>query len=55
MRKNADDKVLEKRGSLEGRPFQVEGPTTEIAWFCLVKVRAKGTRKRPCCWDEWSD
>src|SRR6218665_1832836 len=40
--------------SSEGRPFQVEGPTTEKARICLVEVRAKGTRRRPC-WDDRSD
>src|SRR6218665_767508 len=40
--------------SSEGRPFQVEGPTTEKTRICLVEVRAKGTRRRPC-WDERSD
>src|SRR6218665_2431879 len=40
--------------SSEGRPFQVEGPTTEKARICLVEVLAKGTRRRPC-WDERSD
>src|SRR6218665_2438881 len=40
--------------SSEGRLFQVEGPTTENARICLVEVRSKGTRRRPC-WDEWSD
>src|SRR6218665_2354503 len=40
--------------SSEGRPFQVEGPTTEKARICLVEVRAKGTRRRPCR-DERSD
>jgi len=42
--------VLGKRRSSSGRPFQVEGPTTEKAQFCLVKVRAKGRWRRP-----WSD
>ena len=40
--------------SSEGRPFQVEGPTTEKSRVCLVEVRAKGTRRIPC-WDERSD
>src|SRR6218665_389315 len=48
--KNERDKVLGKRRSSSGRPFQVEGPTTEKAQFCLVKVRAKGRWRRP-----WSD
>jgi len=28
-----------------GGSFQVEGPTTEKAWFCSMEVR---TRRRPC-------
>src|SRR6218665_3885807 len=52
--KNAGEVVLLKMRSSEGRPFQVEGPTTEKARICLVKVRAKGTRRGPC-WDERSD
>ena len=51
---NVGDKVLKKRRSSEGRPFQVEGSTTENARFCLVEVRPKGTRRRPL-WDERSD
>src|SRR6218665_4134105 len=31
----------------KGRPFQIEGPTTAKARFCLVEVRAKGTWRRP--------
>src|SRR6218665_652518 len=49
--KNAGEVVLLKMRSSEGRPFQVEGLTTEKARICLVEVRAKG---RPC-WDERSD
>ena len=30
------------------------GSTTENARLCLVEVRAKGTRGRPC-WDDRSD
>src|SRR6218665_1206833 len=48
--KNERDKVLGKRQSSSGRPFQVEGPTTEKARFCLMEERAKGRRRRP-----WSD
>ena len=33
--------------SSEGRLFQTEGPTIEKALFCLVAVRAHGTRKSP--------
>ena len=51
LRKNAGDKALGKILSWEGSPFQIEGPTTEKARFCLAEVRAKGTRRRPC-WDE---
>src|SRR6218665_1910620 len=54
VRKNAGEVVLFKMRSLEGRTFQVEGPTTEKARICLVEVRANGTRRRPC-WDEQSD
>src|SRR6218665_317183 len=54
VRKKAGEVVLLKMRSSEGRPFQVEGPTTEKARICLVEVRAKGTRRRPC-WDERSD
>src|SRR6218665_3005992 len=42
--KNERDKVLGKRRSSSGRPFQVEGPTTEKARFCLMEVRAKWRR-----------
>jgi len=45
------DKVLWKRQSSEGKPFQVEVPTMKNARFCLVELWAKGTRRRPC-WDE---
>src|SRR6218665_1094936 len=31
----------------KGSPFQIEGPATEKARFCLVEVRAHGTRRRP--------
>src|SRR6218665_3552313 len=31
----------------KGRPFQIEGPATAKARFCLVEVRANGTRRRP--------
>src|SRR6218665_2673098 len=54
VRKNAGEVVLLKMRSSEGRPFQVEGPTTEKARICIAEVRAKGTRRRPC-WDERSD
>src|SRR6218665_3277877 len=54
VRKNAGEVVLLEMRSSEGRPFQVEGPTTEKARICLVEVRAKWTRRRPC-WDERSD
>src|ERR1043165_7033420 len=46
--KNIGEKVLGKRRSSRGRPFQVEGPTTKKARFCIVEVRAKGTSRRPC-------
>src|SRR6218665_3179040 len=52
--KNGGEVVLLKMRSSEGRLVQVEGPTTEKARICLVEVRAKGTRMRPC-WDERSD
>src|SRR6218665_1069552 len=52
--KNAGEVVLLKMRNSEGRPFQVEGPTTEKTLICLVEVRAKGTRRRPC-FDERSD
>jgi len=54
VRKNASERVLLTMRSSEGRPFQLEGPTTEKARICLVEVQAKGTRRRPC-WDERSD
>src|SRR6218665_127361 len=54
VKKNAGEVVLLKMLSSEGRLFQVEGPTTEKTRICLVEVRAKGTRRRPC-WDERSD
>jgi len=47
-RKTERDMVLGKRRSSRGKPFQIEGPTTEKARFCIMKVRAKGTRRRPC-------
>src|SRR6218665_2183374 len=51
VRKNAGERVLLKIRSSEGRPFQVEGPTTENVRIRSVEVRAKGTRRIPC-WDE---
>src|SRR6218665_1719013 len=54
VRKNAGEVVLLKMRSSGGRPFQVEGPTTEKARICSVEVRAKETRWRPC-WGERSD
>src|SRR6218665_522674 len=33
--------------SSEERPFKTEGPTIEKALFCLVAVRARGTRESP--------
>ena len=45
-KKNERDEVLGKRRSSGGRPFQVEGPTTEKARFCLMEVWAKRTRRR---------
>src|SRR6218665_3795563 len=45
--KNERDKVLGKRQISRGRPFQVEGPTTEKARFCLMEVRPKGRQIRP--------
>ena len=50
---DAGERFLLKVQSSEGRPFQVEGPTTENAQICFVEVWAKGTRRRPC-WDERS-
>src|SRR6218665_1529172 len=44
VRKNAGEKVLLKMLSSEGRPFQVEGPTTEKARICLVEVDPIGKR-----------
>src|SRR5688572_11634539 len=35
------------RCSSRGRPFQIIGPATEKARFCIVAVRAKGTIKTP--------
>jgi len=35
--KNPGERVLLKMRSSEGRPFQVEGPTTEKARICLVQ------------------
>src|SRR6218665_4190328 len=52
--KNAGEVVLLKMRSSEGRPFQVESPTTEKARVNLVEVRAKGTRRSPC-WVEGRD
>ena len=52
--KNAGERVLWKIPSSEGRPFQVEGPTTENVRICLVEVWAKSTRRRPC-WDVQSN
>src|ERR1043165_10141682 len=46
--KNIGEKVLGKRRSSRGRPFQVEGPTAKKARFCIVEVRARGTSRRPC-------
>src|SRR6218665_3186564 len=53
VRKNAGERVLLKMRSSEGRPLQVEGPTTDKARICGVEVRAKGT-KSPC-WDDRID
>jgi len=55
VRKSAGDKVLLKRRSSEGRPFDVEKPTTMNVRFCLGECTTpKGTRRRPC-WNKWSD
>src|SRR5688572_5369326 len=37
--------VLGRERRTRGRPFQVEGPTTENARLCLVEVRARGTKR----------
>ena len=54
VRKKAGDKALGKIQSLEGSPFQVEGPSTDNTRLSLVEVWAISTRRRPC-WDERSD
>ena|SRR5688572_32142845 len=45
--KNASSRVPERRRSSWGRSFQTTGPTTEKAWFCIVAVRANGTKSTP--------
>src|SRR6218665_1591451 len=42
------ERVLGSEQIDKGKPFQIEGPTTAKARFCLVEVRANGTRRRPC-------
>ena len=48
--KNERDRVLGKRRSSRGRPFQVEGPTAEKTG--LVEVRAKGHGEDPAQMNE---
>ena len=36
-----------EQAQLKGSPFQTTGPTTEKARFCIVAVRANGTRSTP--------
>ena len=43
----AEEFVLGSKRSSSGRPFQMVGPTTEKARYCMVEVRAKGTSKSP--------
>src|SRR6218665_1943949 len=40
------ESVLGSERIEKGRPFQIEGPATAKARFCLVEVRANGTRRR---------
>src|SRR6218665_514150 len=47
VRKSAGNKALRKIRSSEGGPFQVERPTTENAWLCLVEVRQTGQGEDP--------
>src|ERR1700733_2648123 len=54
LERNTDGIDLWRRRSSRGNPFQVEGPRTEKARFCLVEVRANGTWRRLCS-DERSD
>src|ERR1700733_2151733 len=54
LERNIDGTDLGRRRSPRGNPFQVEGPRTEKARFCLIEVRANGTWRRPCS-DERSD
>src|ERR1700733_15029059 len=54
LERNTEGIDLERRRSSRGSPFQVEGPRTEKALFCLMEVRANGTCRRPCS-DERSD
>src|ERR1700733_14781505 len=54
LERNTDGIDLGRRRSSRGSPFQVKGPRTEKARFCLMEVRANGTRRRPCS-DERSD
>ena len=37
------------RRSSCGSPFQTTGPITEKALFCIVAVRANGTKSNPFC------
>src|ERR1700733_11517899 len=46
--RNTDGIDLGRKRRSRGSPFQVEGPRTEKARFCLMKVRANGTWRRPC-------
>ena len=54
LERNTDGIDLWRRRSSRGNPFQVEGPRTEKARFCLMAVQANGTWRRPCS-DERSD
>src|ERR1700735_3175485 len=51
LERNTDGIDLGRRRSSRGSPFQVEGPRTEKARFCLMEVRANGTWRRPCSED----
>jgi len=49
---NALSLILGRRRLSKGSPFQVEGPTMENAWCCLVAVLARGTNSWPVT-EEW--
>ena len=40
--------VLRSERSIKGRSFQIQGPTTKKARFCLVEMWAKETWRTPC-------